>query len=360
MEFPLINKNTKKLDKIHIDLDPVFSYNLPFMFVISEREAGKSTKAWLKIWRDFYFKGKSTLVIRRHVIDVTETYIEDSLEILDKFCPNFDREKINYKRADLKIGILNVYYGDELFFRVVGLSKQLSSLKSLVMRNIGLMVFDEFICNLRGGEKYLKQESFKFKELYNTFQRECDGTLRVLFLGNPYSLYNPYFSDLKVDTSKIKAGAFVKGANYVIWCYQITDELKETILKRNPLYKFDDAYTRYAFNGEAINDANIKISSKPQNYRLEFAFRIDSHFLGVYRNMDYLDNNQYYIEEIQDISNRKKIYCFDFSDLLERTAYVTGEDSFRFRRLKRAFGNRQVLFNNLTCYYLMEDVYNGL
>ena len=147
---------------------------------------------------------------------------------------------------------------------------------------------DEFIVDVRGGEKYLTDEANKFKEIYNTFNRFCvrkyHRPIKCYFAGNPYSVYTPLFTWLNVDLSKVHPGAFIVGPNYVIECYQIKQELREFILANNPLYgDFDDSYTRYAFGGEAINDANIPVNAiQPDGYKLKWVFRICHKYLGVY------------------------------------------------------------------------------
>jgi hypothetical protein len=40
-----------KLDNLHYSFTKIDGYNKPFNFIISEREAGKSTALWLKIYR---------------------------------------------------------------------------------------------------------------------------------------------------------------------------------------------------------------------------------------------------------------------------------------------------------------------
>lgn len=143
------------------------------------------------------------LVLRRQIADVTETYVNDIENIINKF--SYVPVKLFFKKGDLTSGIIDVYVaeyikqGDDyvyfnkrLFFRVLGMSNPMSRIKSLMLPGIKYLFFDEFICNVRLGEKYLTDEAFKFKEIYNTFQRECPSGLICYFFGNPYSVYNPY------------------------------------------------------------------------------------------------------------------------------------------------------------------------
>lgn len=342
---------------MHISFRPIMGYNLPFNAIISEREAGKSTEWVSYAYRNFQ-DGYTTLILRRHVNSITTAYIESIRMIINKF---YDEEaKFIYKQGELKEGIVYIYIKEKLFACVVALSKPIADIKSLVLPNIALIVFDEFIVNPKFKEKYLHGEAEKFREVYNTFYRETDKKLKCLFIGNPYSLYNPYFSWWKVDTSKLKAGAMLRGHNWIVWCYQITDELREYILSRNPLYEFDDSYTRYAFHGEAVADENARLGNKiPQNYYLEYIFRINDKFVEVYKNQYINDlEDKFYCRTTDSIGGRRHAFTFDFAQMVDRTALISKDDKYRFQRLKRAMQRNNVICNNIEVYYLILELYN--
>ena len=349
-------------DNLHFTFNNIDGYNKPFNFVISEREAGKSTAMILdKLFKNFK-SGYTSLVFRRLINDITSIYIDDVSEIINKFSE--EQIHFDYKKGSIKEGIVDVYatYQEKkrLFMRIVALSNPVSRIKSLFLKDIRYIVFDEFICNPKFDERYLKNEAFKFKEIFNTFQREYP-QLKCYFLGNPYSLYNPYFVDFKVDTSKLKRGAIITGCNYVIQCYQICDELRALILKRNPLYQFDDSYRKYAFEGIAINDVNIPIRRQlPNNYSLRYAFRIDNKYIVVYRNNDYLDEMQYYIKVEDNVSKKRRTFCFDFDDLIAHVVMLSVQERASFNSLKRAIREQSVEYESEECYYLTAEIYTNI
>ena len=354
-------------DNIHFTFRAVDGYNLPFNFVISEREPGKSTAMTLdKLYKAWKENGETSILVRRRVVHITDAYISDLAEIINKFTD--DNVVLQFSRGSLKDGIVDVKIDGKRFIRVVGLSVDITQLKSLVERNLRYMIFDEFICNPKFGEKYLKDEATKFMEVYNTFRREAKN-LKVYFLGNPYSLYNPYFMFFGVDTSKLKRGAIVSdGKSYVIQCYEMTKELKEKIMRENPLYQFDNAYTRYAFEGQNINDQNIIIRTAiPEHYPMRYAFRVQGKVIAVY-SADWMHVDMktaefaYYARfvEPESISKRRDIICFDFDELVENTALLSPEDRNKFSKLKTAMRNRDIAFSTIETYYLLEEVYFNL
>lgn len=342
-------------DNLHFSFREVDGYNKPFNFIVSEREAGKSTAGFLDKAYKAFLEGYTTLVIRRQINDITEVYIEDIAKVINKFIEN--PISFSYKKGGIKEGIIDIKVEDKLFIRIVALSNPVSRIKSLMLPNLRYIIFDEFICNTKFGEKYLKNEAIKFFECYNTFQRESK-KLTCYFLGNPYSLYNPYFVELGVNTKALRRGKIQAGVNWAVQLYEIKQELRDFIKARNPLYQFDNSYTRYAFGGEAINDENIKLGTKPENYSLEWVFRSEGKYIGIYRNNYYEDKeDRYYCEFITEFSKRRTALCFDLNELVDRTALVSVNEKVKLSRFKTAMRNRLVLFNSIELYYLIEDIF---
>jgi len=353
-----------KRDNIHYTTRKIDGYNLPFNFIISEREAGKSTAIWLdKAYKSFKENGQTTLVIRRKVVHITKSYIDDIEQIINKFTD--DKVLFEYPLSSIKDGIVDIKINNKRFMRVCALSVDITALKSLVLRDLKNIIFDEFICNGRFGEKYLKDEATKFMEVYNTFRRESEN-LKCYFMGNPYSLYNPYFMFFNIPTGKLKRGVILSdGKSYVVECYMITEELRQKILKENPLYQFDNSYTNYAFNGINVNDENIIIKAKcPENYSLQYIFKASGKYIGIFRNnLYYLDGEiKYYCQFIvaDSISRRRDIIAFDFEELVQNTIMLSPEDRMKFQKIKDAMRRRQIAFQNIECYYLTEEIYFNL
>lgn len=333
-------------------------YQKPFNFVMTPREDGKTTELVTNLYNAFK-KGYTCLLVRRQVVDITEAYIFSIQEIINKF---FDEEaKITYKKGELHDGIVYLYIGDKLLACLVALSVTIARIKSLVLRNVKYIFFDEFIVNPEFKEKYLPNEAGRFKELYNTFYREASEQIKCFFFGNPYSHYNPYFTWKNVDTKALYAGCLINKDDYVVWLHTLSPELREYILARNPLYQFDDSYRKYGFEGVAVCDENIRLSECPKNYNLRFVFRMEGKFIGVYKNLYYNDGeDRYWVGFIENIGKERHIYCFDFEELVDRCALISSEDKNKFNNFKISIRKRSVTFERIECYYLTKEIYNFL
>lgn len=349
-----------KGDDIHYNTRNIDGYNKTFNFIVSPREPGKTTEKVNKMYTAFLKEGRPSIELKRFQVDITDQYIESIEGVICKFT-GVD-VKLEYNKSQLKQGLMDIKLNDKLFIRMIALNTPVSRFKSLYCDNVKYIIMDEFICNLRLGEKYLTDEFFRIKELYSTFNRETKkGNIRCYFFGNPYSLFNPYFTSLNVDVNKLKIGTIYSENDYAIELYQLKPELREYILKKNPLYQFDDSYKKYGFEGIAIHDTNVRIEDRPLGFKLEFVFKLHDKTLGVYSGYDMERSLFYYAELIKyQVSNRRDILCFDFSQMSDKAVLVSPDIKKDLGYLVEAIRHRQIAYKSVEESYLMEEIYNNL
>ena len=350
----------KEFDKIHYSYRQIDGYNKPFNFVLSPRELGKTTTMWYeKIYLPWKKDKRPWIYLVRNAVEITEALIDSIADtILNKFTD--DGVQLEYKTTTFDKGIVDVKIKGELFFRVVALSIKMRRIKLAVLKNIKGVFMDEYVINPDMQEKYIPKEAEKIKEAYTTWRRECDGLLRFYIVGNPYSLFNPLYVDWNVDVNKLHIGEFYVGNTFVIHYPALSDELYKWLLDHNPLFTADDFYRQYALEGKAINDSNIRIGNHPKNFSLRFVFRYNRKILGIFQNNEYTEDTKYYVEEIDEFSATRVSYCFDFSELVEKTIVVSLDERMKFQKLKEAFRKRRVVFHDINCYYYIEEIYKFL
>lgn len=356
----------KKFDDIHYSFREIDGYNKAINFVASPRELGKTTTFWFKkAYCNWKKDKKPWLYLVRQANEITEELIESISVPINKFAD----EEVNFQfsRSSLESGMIDVKINGELFFRILALSCKIRRIKLSLIKNIAGVFMDEYIIDPRNHEKYIPNESGKIKEIYTTYRREADGVLKMYFTANLYSLYNPIWLWLGVDTNKIREAIsreesiILTGDNWLVQFKMLTPELRAWILENNPLYQFDEEYKKYALNGEPINDQNIKIGTCPQNYHLKFVFRLDDRNIAIYQNNYFEDRtDRYFCDFIDEIGARRTIYCFEFSQLINRGQVMSMDDRNKLNHFKIAMRKRQVVFSNVSCYYLVEEIYNNL
>lgn len=366
-----------KTDNLHFNWAKTLTYNKIWNFCIGERESGKSVSSWLHIWKAYHYEKRPSIVLRRRQVDIIPAYIDDTETLLNKFLDK--KVQLLYLKGDLKNGVVDIKLGSAdidyttaqvkklpVFIRIVALSIPMGRLKSFVLENVKYFFFDEFIINMRAGERYLKSdEHFLIQELYTTYNREAKTPIRILAAGNPYSVYTPIFSALGVETMKLKPGAFIVGPNYIVNCFQVPEELKKIILEKNPMYQFDDAYKRYAFSGEAVNDANIKIyKSEPKGYKLKMVFKMGSEYISIHKGPRNTEKNftfwacKHKSDWLAKVSKNRKIICFNFRDMQENGTIKFNKDQLLdFYDIKYAMEQGVIAYNCVDAQYMLEELY---
>ena len=348
-------------DGLHYDYRPVDGYNKPFVFIMSARELGKTAQKWMKQYRRWKKDKKPYIYLVRKSVEITDALINSIADtIINKFTD--DNVEFQYSRGSFKDGIVDVKISGEIFFRIVSLSIDLRRIKLAVLKNIAGVLMDEYIIDPRTDEKYQTNEAFKIKEAYTTWRREADGVLKFYFLANPYSLYNPLFVDWKVDVSKLRKDQFYIGDIFIIHWPSLNPALREKLLKVNPLYEFDEDYSGYALEGQAINDRNIKVNpTLPHNYSLRFVFKHNNRYIGIYRNNDWCEgDNKFYAQFETSISAKRTIYCFEFSELVDRSIVMSLDERLKLQRFKESFRKREIEFADINVYYFIEEIYKNI
>ena len=373
-------------DNLHYSFRPIDGYNKAFNIVISPREPGKTTSMWMdKIYIPWKKNHKPWIYLVRQAVEIDDALIEsifstnmnkftdDNLQpiykassfsdgIVDIFLEVKHLEKKEVKQDDGSLKMEDVEVSEKhLFFRIVSLNIKMYRIKKAILRNIAGVFMDEFIINPEFAEKYLPKEFERLQEAYSTWRREADGVLKMYFCGNPYSLFNPLFVGLKVDIAKLKRDSFYVGDTFVIHWAILTEALRQKILEENPFYKFDEEYANYAVEGCAVNDKNIKLGKQPRNFYLSFVLKMNGKFIGVFQN-NYMESleDRYFCKFLDEVSARRTIYCFDFTEMVERSILVSMDERMKLKRYKEAMRKRLVTFEDINVYYYMEEVYKNL
>lgn len=337
-------------DKIHFDFSKVDGYNKPFNAIISPREDGKSTSFWLDKAYPAFKKGRTTIVIRRRGVDITEKYINSIEFILQKFVsPGIH---LKFKTSTVKEGVVDVRLDGDLFFSVIALSSPLQRIKSLAQKDPAYLFFDEFIINARMGEKYIADEWFKIKEIYNTFYRESTKTLKFYACGNPYSLYSPILSAQGYSPQDVWKKGIVVYGNFLIDYHKLNPELEKKILDKNPLYEFQSDYFDYAFSGKAINDRGINITPFNGESSISFLLVIEGKRLAIWRKPDLT----FWVGHHKG-DTKRDIISITIDDLYQGTRLFDNDLKMKLRLFKGYFNYKKVEFEDLECYYLIEGIH---
>lgn len=345
-------------DKIHWNSNAIDGTRCDFRYVVSLRGGGKSTYFHVKkAYPKFINEGKSTILVRRHAIDITDGYIDSLFGTLSKF--GIDVE-YTYKMGDKKEGICDIKEKTtkKVIYRIIALNSPPSRHKSLMLRDVAYMTFDEFICNPEFDEKYLKKETIRYKEIYNTYWRE-NNDMVAYFFGNLYSWYNPYFTELGITPKDFTEKSIAVRGKSAVEFFEPSPELKE-LLAKNPLYAVNSKYTDYALNGIAYNDQNARIIDRcPQGFSLKYQFKIEDDYYQIWKSNEYSDDIRYWVGKSSTPVSRKT-FAFDFKDLVSGAILWTSSDRLALRQFSHAVYGNAVGYDSLDSYYMMMEVHKRL
>lgn len=341
---------------LHWDSRALDGHQKAFNFAIGPREPGKTTYLYTKAWHECC-KGRTLVYLVRNINNICDELIYNEIRL--RLCKFFDGVPMfTYSKKDAMQGNVTVYGDGWPLIRIIALAKSVDSLKKVLVMNPSFMMFDEFLKDPLGGDHYLKAEaSLRFKELYTTLKREKPN-LKCYFLGNIYSLYNPYFLDLGVDTRKLRKGKIYSHNNYAVEMVTLKPELKKKLIEENPFYKFDDFYTKYALSGDSLNDEGILIDKvRPRDFSLRFVFRLGRNQLAVHGGQG--PGYWYYVAPFEGKS-KKKALAFDVKDMVEHTVLLDSSSRNMLGFFRSCFHRREVAFHDVNCYYLVEEIYKAI
>lgn len=356
-----------KYDNIHFTCQVIDSYNKPFNLVQSCRSSGKTTDIFRKVYKAYKDNKHPSLVLRRQIVDITESYIDDIAKVINKFLDN--PIHFFYHKGDMKAGITDIYLSmddlknkTDVFLRIIGLNAKKQRLKGGVLMDVKYLVFDEFMIDLRHNEKYLPDEISRFEELYTTYNREALTNIRCYFLGNAYSYYSPYHAYFKIDANKIKMGCVLTTSQCCFQLFKPSDELIE-LLKENPLFDVSDEYEQYALFGIPVNDNNIKLEPiQPQNFKLFNVFKINGVILGIfYNNGNYEKDFTFWVSPIKWSDDYKRIaFVFDLRDVSNASYIPTKSLLQTFIPIKKAMMQYKISYKDINASYTLEMIFSML
>lgn len=376
-----------KRDNIHFNLQQYDAYNKPDNYFITTRGMGKSTVMWQKVYAEMK-KGLCSIIQKVRPIEISQMWINDIANELNKFRkPSEYCTTMKAKGSSLKDGCLDIDIKDPTWnngkqsrlCRVICISIDVRRFKSLVLPNAGSIFNDEFLPDIRHGEKWLNGYTWRSNTLWTTFNRftyETRGVVQKRYwFGNPYSRYiQPIFEQYNVDTLQLQPGALIIGDKYLIALPTPSKELKELMTKENPTLLNDINKEWYEFmQGEFTADNNYDIQKvQPKGFKLHWVFRICNTYIGIFRDCNTserdnkmwedIDAHQYWCSCLpRDYkTNQHDIYCLDFNNFTKDTNLMQLNDKVKLVVLRNAIARRHVTFQDINTASIVETLYASL
>lgn len=179
-----------------------------YNFTVGGRSNGKSSDMAIRLVDDYFNRGSKFSRVVRYIFDMQDKYIANYFS--NQHVTDTLKEKYNvFIKYDSPYYVMCNYDNPKAkttIGEVMSLSTE-QKYKSNQYPDTNNILVEEF--SLLDPTKYMEDEIGKFNSLLSTIVRKREG-VRVFFIGNTVSKYNPYFEHfhINIDRLRLKPGDF--------------------------------------------------------------------------------------------------------------------------------------------------------
>lgn len=338
------------------------TYNRIFNFAVGVRGGGKTFNT-LKESVEKHLKERKKgnnwefIYLRRRIVDLDDA-CNGSKGSGDLFSDI--RAKGYFEGHDIKVvsdksGGYNFYCDG----KIMGYGKALStsaSRRSTSKPFVQRIIYDEFLLDDSAGNNqyYLNkgQEFFTFANFYETIARGRD--IPVIFIGNAFSMVNPYFIELGIRLSDVENNKIYKGKSWTVVFWK--DE--EFIAEREKTQFFqatkDSKFSDHAFGNTFYLDRDDFVKKRPKDSEHQFSLVYLGKTYGVW--VDW-DNGAYYVSSKGANTSRDKTISLSLADNKPNNVSIRRYRNLPFMKAFRmaSEGNR-VFFDSQEAYNMMNEI----
>lgn len=329
------------------------TYNRIYNFVVGVRGGGKTFNTLLHAIKRFEKTGEQFIYLRRRAVDLDDAcHRKEGGDLFSDI-----RHKGYVKGVDIKVvadksGGYNFYYNDD----IMGYGKALSTARrSTSLPLVELIIFDEFLIDdTIGHDRYLNSgnEMFLFNNFYETIARGRD--IPVVFLGNSFSMVNPYFLELGIRIDKPIDNKIYKGKFWTVLLWK-----DEEFLSTREQTQFFQATKGtkmhdHAFGNTFYLDRKDFVRKRSKDSEHQFSLVYLGKTYGVW--VDW-DKGEYYVSKKGANTTRDKTISMSLADNKPNNVSIRRYRNMPFMRAFRmAVDNNSVYFDNQETYSKMNEV----
>lgn len=334
--------------------DEQLTYNRIFNFVVGVRGGGKTMNTLIKFIR-LYEKGKGQFVyFRRRAVDLDDACsgTKAAGDLFADIRAHNIFPGVELKAVADKSGGYNLYYNDE----IMGYGRALSTARrSTSLPLVKRMMFDEFLIDdTNGRDRYLNSgnETFVFYNAYETIARGRD--IPVFFIGNAFSMVNPYFIDLGIRIEKPENNKVYKSKSWTVMFWKDEEFLAER--EKTQFYQAtaDSSFNEHAFGNTFYLDVKDFVRKRSKDSEHQFSLVYLGKTYGVW--VDW-EKGKYYVSTKGANTSRDKTISMSLSDNKPNNVSIRRYRNMPFMRAFRmAVDNNSVYFDTQETYNKMSEV----
>lgn len=333
------------------------TYNRVFNFAVGVRGGGKTFNSIKHAIEKFLKDGSEFIYLRRRVVDLDDA-CSGSKGSGDLFSDI--RAKGYFKEHELKVvadksGGYNFYCGD----KVMGYGKALStsaSRRSTSYPNVKRIIFDEFLIDSTAGsnQRYLNSgdEFFVFTNFYETIARGRD--IPVLFIGNAFSMVNPYFLSLNIRIQDVEDNKIYKGKAWTLVFWKDPDFIAEREKTQFFQATLGTKFSDHAFGNTFYLDRDDFIKKRPKDTEHQFSLVYLGKTYGVW--VDW-EKGTYFVSRKGANTTRDKTISLSLADNKPNNVNIRRYRNMPFMRAFRmAAENNSIYYENQEAFNMMNEI----
>src|SRR5699024_10217448 len=261
-------------------------YNRIYNFVVGVRGGGKTFNT-LKFGIERFIKtGEQFIYLRRRMTDLDDA-CKGSQDTGDLFADI--RHKGYFEEHDLKVagskgGGYNFYLDD----KVMGYGYALSTAKRSATRpKVTMIIFDEFLIDpTNPHDRYLNKgnEMFAFDNFYETIAR--GRTIPTFFIGNAFSMVNPYFLALKIRIPNLEDNKIYKGKVWTFVQWRDEEFIQKRMQTQHYQARADSDFVEHAFGNNYYLDRTEFLAKRSKESEHQFSIKYLGKLYGVWVDWD--------------------------------------------------------------------------
>lgn len=339
----------------------ILSTGKPYLVSIGVRSAGKSTGFLIHLLKEWMFKGRQFIYIRRTKDELDETApnaFNNAVSIFNKYYGKKGKGKI--KSIDYRSH--TYYINDKIAGYAIPLSLQ-NKFKSLPFEEVWWMFYDEALISKQGG-RYLGGANNPFMEaealmsLFVTVDRGIGQAFRneltCIIVGNNEVYTSPIFMRLDIDKMLKRETKFLNPKNKP-WAVEQTFEVGAlSEAKKSNAYALSSDYNRaYAFDGGIFSQEFLGEPSGKKHpiYNVVYeGFKMGVYYCG--------DENLIYVSNKPAVGKQFIDYALTMEDHTPNYNLAKEwRNNTMLRMLRDAYVNGSVRFANARCRYCVDTFF---
>lgn len=339
------------------------TYNRIFNFTVGVRGGGKTFNTLKHCIEKFLKDGSEFIYLRRRQVQLDDA-CNGSKGSGDLFADI--RAKGYFPEHELKVvgdkaGGYNFYCDG----KIMGYGKALSTStgrRSASKPNVKRIIFDEFLIDdSNGSDRYLNHgnEMFVFNNFYETIARGRD--IPVIFIGNAFSMVNPYWIELGIRIPEPEDNKIYKGKGWTVLFWRDEEFLAERAKTQFYQITAGSKFSDHAFGNSFYLDRKDFIKKRPTDSEHQFSLVYLGNSYGVW--VDW-ESGSYYVTTKGANTTREKTISMSLADNKPNNISIRRYRNMPFMKAfrmaadsNRIFYDSQQTFNMMNeCIYLLKTI----